>query len=164
MEFERAVQVLMDAGVEFAIIGGVSAILHGSSMLTFDVDICYSRATANLRRLVEALAPFHPRPRGFPEALPFIWDEATLRNATVFTLQTDLGEIDLQAEVSGLGGWEEVKARSILVEAFDRRISILDLPSLIQAKRAAGREKDLAAVPELESLLETGEPDTGPDD
>jgi hypothetical protein len=44
------------------------------------------------------------------------------------------------------------------VEAFDRTISILDLPSLIRAKRAAGRAKDLAALPELESLLEALEP------
>lgn len=82
----------------FVVIGGVCSILHGGSMLTFDVfDICYSKATSNLRHLVAALAPFHPRPRGFPEGLPFVWDDATLRNATVLTLQTDLGEIDLLA-------------------------------------------------------------------
>lgn len=81
-----------------------------------------------------------------------------LRNTTVLTLLTDLGEIDLLAEVAGLGGWDEVKAGSVEVEAFDRCISILDLPSLIRAKRAAGRAKDLAALPELESLLEALEP------
>jgi hypothetical protein len=81
------------------------------------------------------------------------------RSATqrFLTLQTDLGEIDLLAEVAGLGTWEDVKAASIVVEAFDRSISILDLPSLIRAKRAAGRAKDLAAIPELESLLETSD-------
>jgi len=30
----------------------------------------------------------------------------------------------------------------------------VDLPGLIMAKRAAGREKDLSALAELESLLE----------
>ena len=77
-----------------------------------------------------------------------------LRNTAVLTLLTDLGEIDLLAEVAGLGGWDEVKAGSVDIEAFDRTISILDLPSLIRAKRAAGRQKDLAVLPELESLLE----------
>jgi hypothetical protein len=158
MRFETAVQALNDAGVDFVVIGGLSATLHGSAHVTLDLDICYSRATSNLRRLVAALAPFHPRPRGFPEALPFVWDEATLRNASVLTLLTDLGEIDLLAEVAGLGGWDEVKTRSVEMETFDRTISILDLPSLIQAKRAAGREKDLAVLPELESLLEASEP------
>ena len=44
------------------------------------------------------------------------------------------------------------------MEAFDRRIATLDLPGLIQAKRAAGREKDRSDLAELESLREAGEP------
>lgn len=157
MQFEKAIQVLCDADVEFVVIGGLSATLHGSVRVTYDLDICYSRNTVNLRRLVVALAPFHPRPRGFPVGLPFIWDERTLHNGTVFTLQTDIGEIDLLAEVTGLGGFEDVKRHSVTVEVFERQIETLDLPGLIQAKRAAGREKDLSGLPELESLLEGGE-------
>ena len=45
----------------------------------------------------------------------------------------------------------------ITVEAHGRRISILNLHSLIVAKRAAFRDRDLAALPELESLLEAEE-------
>ena len=44
------------------------------------------------------------------------------------------------------------------VEAFGRQIVTLDLPALIQAKRATGRQKDLSALPELEGLLEAHEP------
>jgi predicted nucleotidyltransferase len=157
-EFGSALKALCDAEVEFVVIGGVAASFHGSARVTFDLDICYSRTTTNLGRLAKALAPFHPRPRGFPEDLPFIWDESTLRNGSLFTLTTDLGEIDLLGEVLGLGAFPEVKARSIAVEAFGSRISTLDLTGLIKAKRAAGREKDLNALPELESLLEAGEP------
>ena len=43
--------------------------------------------------------------------LPFIWDESTLRNGSLFTLTTGLGEIDLLGEVLGLGSYAEVKAR-----------------------------------------------------
>ena len=154
MQFEKAVQTLCDAGVEFVVIGGLSATFHGSSQVTYDLDICYSRSSANLRLLASALGPFHPRPRGLPAGLPFVWDERTLSNATVLTLQTDIGEIDLLAEVTGLGAFEDVKRHSTIVEAFDREIATLDLASLIRAKRAAGREKDLRSLAELESLLE----------
>ena len=159
MEFEKAVQTLVDAGVEFVVIGGVSASFHGSARVTYDLDICYSRDPANLRRLAAALSPFHPRPRGFPADLPFLWDERTLQNGTVFTLGTDLGAIDLLAEVAGLGAYDQVKAHSIVVEAFGRRVATLNLAGLIQSKRAAGRERDLSALPELESLLEAEEPE-----
>lgn len=114
--------------------------LHGSARVTYDRHICYSRGSANLRTLARALESFHPRPRGFPADGPFLWDEATLRNGTIFTLQPDIGEIDLLAEVTGLGTFDDVQKHAIAVEA----------------KRASGREKDLAALPEFEGLLEAG--------
>ncbi len=159
MEFEKAVQTLADAGVDFVVIGGVAAVFHGGGRADYVLEICYSRSPSNLRRLAGALAPFHPRPREFPASLPFLWDERTLQNGTVFTLGTDLGAIDLLAEVAGLGGYDQVKAHSTVVEAFGRQVATLDLPGLIQSKRAAGRERDLSALPELESLLEAEEPE-----
>jgi hypothetical protein len=157
MQFETAIRTLCDAGVDFVVIGGLSAALHGSAQVTYDLDICYCCDPANIFRLVTALAPFHPPPGGVPGNLPFVWDERTLRNSTMFTLQTDLGEIDLLAEVAGLGDFDDVKRHSISVEAFQRQIATLDLPALIRAKRAAGRPKDLSALIELEILREAGE-------
>lgn len=144
MSLDAAVQALVDAGAEFVIIGGWCGILHGSRFMTDDLDICFSRNRENLRCLARAFAPYHPRRRDVP--------------GTIFTLDTDLGGIDLLAEVSGLGTFDDIKAASIAVEAFGRRVRTLDLRSLIKAKRAAGREKDLRALPELESLLEAEEP------
>jgi hypothetical protein len=145
--------------VEFVVIGGLSASFQGSARVTYDLDICYSRSRSNLRRLAAALAPFRPRPRGFPADLPFLWDERTLQNETVFTLETDLGAIDLLAEVAGVGAYAQAKASSVMVDVFDRRVATLNLAALIRSKRAAGRERDLAALPELESLLEAEEPE-----
>jgi hypothetical protein len=139
------------------IIGGWSAILHGSAFVTNDLDICFSRERENLKRLAKALAPYRPRLRGFPQNLPFVWDESTLGNGTIFTLTTELGVIDLLAEVDGLGNFDAVYKESVRVHAFDRDVWTLSLPSLIRAKRAAGREKDLRALPELEGLLESEE-------
>jgi len=87
--------------------------------------------------------------------LRFIRGAAALDNGTEFKLATTLGSIDLLAEVSGLGSFEQVKASAKLVQAFDRSVWTLDLRGLIRSKRAAGRPKDLQALPELESLLET---------
>jgi len=154
MNFELAIQRLCDADVKFVVIGGWAAIFHGSAHVTNDLDICYSRDRVNLGRLAKALAPYHPRPREFPDDLPFVWDAATLANGTVFRLTTDLGIIDLLAEVSGVGTYAEACAASVEVDAFGRRPRALDLRTLIQAKKAAGRQKDLLTLPELEGLLE----------
>jgi hypothetical protein len=154
VQFERAVLALCDAEVEFVVIGGVAAALQGSAHLTFDIDFCYSRRSSNLRRLAAALSPFHPRLRDLPPELPFVWDEVTLRNGTVFTLVTEIGIIDLLAEVAGVGTYDDALARSTRATASGRSYRILNLRALIDSKRAAGRPKDLLMLPELEALAE----------
>lgn len=57
---------LAGAGVEFIIVGGVAAAAHGAARLTNDLDIVYRRSRKNARRLVAALAPYSPHPRGAP--------------------------------------------------------------------------------------------------
>jgi hypothetical protein len=157
MNFRAAVEALTDADVQFIIIGGWSAILHGGTHVTNDLDIYYARTSANVARLVEALRPFHPRPRDAPAGLPFVWDAATLSNTAILTLTTDLGSVDLMSEVIGLGPFTEVERASVLVDAFGRQVRTLDLRSLIRSKRAIGRPKDLSVARELEALLEAGE-------
>ena len=75
MQFEFGLHALCDADVEFVVIGGLSGTFHGSTRATLDIDICYSRSTANLKCLVAALSRFHLRRQGFPGELPFVWDE-----------------------------------------------------------------------------------------
>ena len=145
LDFDKLVQALADAEAEFVLIGGWAAILNGSATVTRDLDVCYARGAANHRKIAGALSPFKPRPREFPPGLRFVWDAATLNNASLPTFETSAGPIDLLAEVAGLGGFEAVKSKP-------RRS--LYLRGLIAAKRAAGRPKDLLILPELEGLLE----------
>ena len=153
MNFEGAVQALTDDGVDFIVIGDWSAVLHGCTHnITNVVELFTSSRPENLNRLARALAPFHPRLRNLSPDSPFDWDSATLRNETIVKLATDLGPIDLVTEVHALSTFEEVKLKSISVEAFGRRILTLDLASLIQSKRAGARDKDIDVIRELESL------------
>ena len=129
MNFDRAVQALCDAGVEFIIIGGWSAILHGSAHVTSDLGVFFVRGRGNLRRLVEALAPYHPRLADLPEGLPFIWDEATFSNGTIFTLTTELGRIDLLGEVSGLARSMKSRRRRCSSNSGDRASALSGRPA-----------------------------------
>jgi hypothetical protein len=56
------------------VVGGTAALAHGSARLTQDVDVVYDRSRDNLDRVVRALAPMTPYPRGAPPGLPFVWD------------------------------------------------------------------------------------------
>lgn len=145
---------LADAGVEMILVGGAAATAHGAARLTQDIDIVYERSPDNLQRLVSALSSHHPYPRGAPPGLPFGFDVQTLRNGGNFTLQTDLGAIDLLAEITGGGGYHDLLPSTLVLNAFGRAVRCLALPKLIEVKRAAGRPKDFEAIAELEVLLE----------
>ena len=154
VELRQAIEALARSGVEFVIVGGVAITLHSSAYITYDLDFCYLRTRDNLQRVVVALAPFHPRPRGFPDNLPFVWDASTLRNGTNFTFTTDIGDIDLLGEVSGVGAYAEAIADCVVMELYGCSVQVLSLDALIRAKRAAGRTKDLLVLPQLEALRE----------
>lgn len=152
-EFEKLVPILVNGGVEFILVGGVAAILHGSARLTYDVDVVYSRASENLRRIAATLRGHSPYLRGAPPGLPFQLDERTLRNGLNFTLTTKLGDLDLLGEVVGGGTYRELLRHSFHVEGFGVRFRCVDLRTLVALKRAAGRPKDLESLAELEALL-----------
>ena len=151
-QLERLLRALCDAEVEFILVGGVAARAHGSSRLTDDLDVAYARSSANLARIVTALAPFAPYLRGAPPGLPFDWSVATLRAGLNFTLTTSTGAIDLLGEITGGGPYDALRPHAITVTAFGRDLLLLDLPWLIHVKRAAGRPKDLEVIAELEAL------------
>ena len=152
-DFEAIFRVFSECGVECVIVGGLAATIHGSSRLTLDVDLVYSRTPANIERLVSALRPYAPYLRGAPPGLPFVWNEATVERGLNFTLTTTIGDIDLLGEIVGGGDCEALSPHTVDIDIFGYRCRCLDLPALIRAKRAAGRPKDLEVLAELEALV-----------
>jgi len=71
-DFRALISLLAAGGVEFIIVGGAAATAHGSARLTQDLGIVYRRTPENISRLVRALAPHEPYPRGAPPGLPFV--------------------------------------------------------------------------------------------
>jgi hypothetical protein len=68
--FKAALEILRNAEVNFVVVGAYAGVLHGSSQLTRDLDICYERTSKNIKRLVTALASCNPRLRGAPSIFP----------------------------------------------------------------------------------------------
>ncbi len=152
--FREILQILQSHDVEFVIIGGVAAVLHGSSQFTKDLDICYNRTAENFKKLVEALELLHPKLRNAPADLPFVFDERTLKNGLNFTFDTDLGDLDLLGEVGGIGYYKEVLLRSTELTVFGLTCRVLTIDAIIESKKFAGRKKDEAMILELEAIRE----------
>ena len=154
MSFESMLRGLTHEKVKFVVVGGVAAAAHGSSRVTNDLDICYDAADAkNVAELASLLARWKAYPRGIEPGLPFIMDNRTLHGAPILTLTTLEGDIDVMDRIAGVGDYPAVRRNSERVSALGVSFRVLDLPSLIKAKRAAGRPRDHEHLPELEALL-----------
>ncbi len=154
IELREVLEVLTRQRVELIIVGGVAATMHGSARVTQDLDVVYARSEANFERLVAALRDRHPYPRGAPPGLPFKWHLETLRAGLNFTLNTDLGYLDLLGEIPGGGAYEDLLPHTLEVEAYGLCCRCLDLETLIRVKQAAGRPRDFEAIAELHVIRE----------
>jgi hypothetical protein len=164
-DFAALLRALTQNNVTFVIVGAFAAAAHGSAHVTKDLGICYERTAQNFERLAAALGPFHPTLRDVPPGISFRWDSATIRQGMNFTLVTDVGEIDLFGELAGARTYLEASRGSVLTQLYGHSFQIASLEVLITSKRAAGRPKDLAVLPELEALrdlkLPAKEPEAG---
>lgn len=148
-------RALNSNGVKYVLIGGAAMMLHGSTYVTYDTDLCYARDTDNIDRLIIALRDFRPALRvSTGEALPFIWDARTLANGGNFTLATTAGDLDILANVTGIGDYDAITTYSAIYDVDGLEVPILRVEGLIVSKRAANRPKDLLALPELELMRE----------
>jgi hypothetical protein len=152
-DYRKALDTLRGGGVRFIVIGGAAATAHGSTQLTNDLDVVYARGADDIQRLATALAPHNPYLRGVPSGLPFKFDAPTIKRGLNFTLDTAFGPLDLLGEATGGGTYDSLSPRTVTLDLFGGPCLCVDLPTLIQLKRAAGRPKDILALGELEAIL-----------
>ena len=143
------------AEIDFVIVGGVAIRSHGGNYVTDDIDMCYSRARGNLKKIAEVLAPLKPRLRGLDRNLPFVFDWTTLQQGTNFTFETEMGDVDLLGEVKGVGDYVAAEKVSDVVDLDGFPAKVLSISALIAAKEAANREKDKAGLMILYALQES---------
>jgi hypothetical protein len=152
---EEIIRVLDRHKVEYVIVGGVAARLHGSPILTEDVDVAPQRSADNLRRLAEALRELdaHLDAPGTDAGLRVPLDAATF-SSPVMKFLTRAGEVDIVLEMVGVGGYDEIVGSAVEYRVFDMRIRVASLDDIITSKEASDRPKDRAHLEMLRQLAE----------
>ncbi len=152
--FTKTLELLIDGGVELVVVGMASAIAQGAPLTTMDLDIVHRRTPENVERLLKVLtaidAVYRTDRRGIPPG------REALLGAGHQLLRTRVGIVDCLGTMALGGvdlGYEDLLARSISLRLDGREILVLSLEAYIEAKRGAGRPKDLAVLPTLEATL-----------
>jgi predicted nucleotidyltransferase len=152
-DYARVIRSLDEHKVEFVIIGGMAAVSLGVPIATRHLDICYRRSKQNIVLLAKALEPLHPKLRGAPLDLPFVFDATTIEHGSNFAFVTDAGDLDILGYVSGLGEYAEVAGDAETLEIYGVKVKVMSLETLVKAKKATGRTKDQIQLLEIEAAV-----------
>ena len=143
-DFEEFFASLNASRVRYLLIGGVAYNFYAPPRATKDIDVWVDPARQNLRLLIAAIGAF-----GFPT--DSIELDVLAATTTVLMLGRVPNRIDVLTRPAGLdwsGAWE----RRVEGSYGDTPVGILSLKDLLQAKRAAGRPRDLADALTLEEI------------
>lgn len=156
-DFLDILQTFAEHEVDFIIVGGVCAVLHGAPVHTFDLDLIHSRAPENLDRLLQALHELDAyfREHGERRLRP---DGSHLASAGHQLLMTRAGPLDLLGTIGNDRGYEELLPQTLAMKVRDDlQVRLLDLATLIAIKEETAREKDQATLAILRRTLKEKE-------
>jgi hypothetical protein len=123
--------------VQYVVIGGIAAVLHGVPRATFDLDILIEATTVNAQRLLDALLDVN-----FGTASMITANELAAHEITVFR---DRVRIDVQTFTPGLDFKTAWKNR-ITMDYKGQKFFVTSKDDLISSKKAAGRQVDLEDI------------------
>jgi hypothetical protein len=140
-------------GVDFVVVGGIAAALHGSERNTFDLDICPAQDTANLDALGTALVEIDAGLRDIDEDIPFVPDGRSLAGIEILTLATSLGPLDILVRPHGSPPYAALRRRATRMDVGGPApVLIASIDDLIAMKRETDRPKDRDDIERLEAL------------
>jgi hypothetical protein len=160
---DEILRVLDHHRVEFVLIGGMAATLHGSDVVTFDLDVAPRSTRDNLVRLSAALRDLDAslRVEGEPSGVAFEPDLELFERTQVLNLATRAGDLDIVMIPTGSAGYDDLRRDALAISISDVSILVASLAGVIRSKEAANREKDRAVLPALKRLLLKLEEDDG---
>lgn len=151
--FLSLLRALRKAQVDFIVVGGVSGVLQGAPLTTFDLDIVHARDPANVQRLLAVLEKLHASYR-IPGARHQKPQRSHLESTGHQLLITDAGPLDLLGTIGRGFGYSELINDTLEMEVEKGLgVQVLKLEALIDIKAQTAGEKDRAALMILRQTL-----------
>ena len=144
-DFRDILVALLEAKVDFLIIGAHAMAVHGVPRATGDFDIFLRPSADNAARVMVALRSF-----GAPVEAHGVREEDFSQPGVVYQIGLPPRRIDLLTEISGVTFDEAIRER-VYVDREGMHLPVIGRDALIENKKASGRAKDLVDV----ELLET---------
>lgn len=151
-DFLELLRRLSGAGLEFVVVGGTAAVLHGSSTATYDLDVLMLFNRDNCDRLLQAVSDLHPRLSHTPDKRPLSLSADELAGFRNLYLLTDLGRLDVLGSLPPVEDLQSVLHDAERMDVGGVEVRVISLDTLIRVKEAMGRPKDKLMETELRAI------------
>ncbi|HSZ13864.1 MAG TPA: DUF6036 family nucleotidyltransferase [Solirubrobacteraceae bacterium] len=149
LDLPELFRALAERGVEYLVIGGVAAQVHGGRRTTKDLDVTPAPDPENFERLAAALVELDARPQGLGPSAPTPTAEQLRIAAIVPPLATRHGELHVLNEVPGAAAYEDMRQRALSIDLDGIHLLIVGVDDLVRMKQTMGRPRDLEDVEAL---------------
>jgi predicted nucleotidyltransferase len=143
---------LLEAGVDFILVGGLAAVIQGAPVTTMDVDVVHSQSPENIARLLSFLKSVDAVYRRLDDRL-IEPKEHDLSGKGHVLLTTRIGPLDILAVIEGGKSYEELLEHTVEIDFRDHSLRVLDLKTLIELKETSTNPKDKQRLPVLKETL-----------
>lgn len=158
MSMFETLQRLLEAEVDFVLVGGLAVALHGYQRVTLDIDIVLAMTPENLRRFIEiaksaGLRPIIPVPieaLADPELIDS-WHRE--KGMLAFALRGEnLSKSVIDVLVKSPVPYDQMKQDAVLVPVGPLTVPVASIAHLIAMKTGTGRSKDAIDIEELKKI------------
>jgi hypothetical protein len=144
---------LLQADIDFILVGGLAAVVQGAPVTTMDVDIVHSQSPENITKLLaflKSINAFHRRPDD--KKIEPKKDDISGMGHALFT--TRLGPLDVLTVIEEGRAYGDLLEHTVEIEFRNHTMHVLDLEMLIHLKKSSTDPKDIQRIPVLEETLQ----------
>lgn len=150
---KQLLERLLKNNIDFVLVGGFASVLHGSTLVTQDLDICVAITDEEIQKLRKALVDLNPihrmNPSFTPSFLDYPKESDQLKN---IYLKTDLGILDIMSELPPIGDFNRIKDKAIQIDLYGHKCRVISIEDLILIKQNMTRPKDKETLKILQKI------------
>jgi hypothetical protein len=154
LDLRELFRALAEHGVDYLVIGGVAAQVHGHRRTTKDLDVTPAPDPENFARLAVALVALDAHPIELGASAPTPTAEQLHVAATVPPLTTRHGDLRILNDVPGAADYAGMRTRALTTDLDGIAVHIVSVDDLIRMKQTTGRPSDLEDIKALTKVAQ----------
>jgi hypothetical protein len=160
LDIRELFRALAEHGVDYLVIGGVAAQVHGRRRTTKDLDVMPAPDPENFKRLAAALVALDAHPIELGPSAPSPNAEQLRLAPVAPPLTTRHGELHILNEVPGATAYVGMRTRALRTDLDGIAVDVVSVDDLIRMKQTVGRPSD---IEDIEALTTVARREAGSD-